>query len=176
MLTGQGTERVAVQALKMGAQDYLIKNRAAETVKYVVHSMIEKAALSRQIKEQRREQERTAQALQASEERLPAVGRAGAAGERGAIPAAGRRRDGLCDRHARPRRPRDPLERRVRKNCTAIVPTRLSAAHFSCFYYLRRSRMAVPDTSSMLPPTREIMCRMAGESAKTAHDSWPTPI
>ena len=69
MLTGQGTERVAVQALKMGAQDYLIKNRAAETVKYVVHSVIEKAALSRQIKEQRREQERTAQALRESEER-----------------------------------------------------------------------------------------------------------
>jgi PAS domain S-box-containing protein len=69
MLTGQGTERVAVQALKLGAQDYLIKNRAAETVKYVVHSVIEKAALSRHIKEQRREQERVAAALRASEER-----------------------------------------------------------------------------------------------------------
>jgi PAS domain S-box-containing protein len=69
MLTGQGTERVAVQALKLGAQDYLIKNRAAETVKYVVHSMIEKAALARQIKEQRREQERSAAALRESEER-----------------------------------------------------------------------------------------------------------
>ena len=50
MLTGQGTERVAVQALKMGAQDYLIKNRAAETVKYAVHSLIEKTALSRRSK------------------------------------------------------------------------------------------------------------------------------
>ena len=47
----------------MGAQDYLVKNRAAETVKYVVHSVIEKAALSRQIKEQRREQERQCAAL-----------------------------------------------------------------------------------------------------------------
>jgi PAS domain S-box-containing protein len=69
MLTGQGTERVAVQALKMGAQDYLIKNRAAETVRYVVHSVIEKVALSRQIKEQRREQEQSALALRESEER-----------------------------------------------------------------------------------------------------------
>jgi PAS domain S-box-containing protein len=69
MLTGQGTERVAVQALKMGAQDYLVKNRAADSVKYVVHSIIEKATLARQIKAQRQQQEENARALRASEER-----------------------------------------------------------------------------------------------------------
>ncbi len=70
MLTGQGTERVAVLALKMGAHEYLIKTNAAETVKYVVRSAIEKAALFRRIKEQRREQERTTRALRESEERF----------------------------------------------------------------------------------------------------------
>jgi PAS domain S-box-containing protein len=69
MLTGQGTERIAVQALKMGAHDYLIKNRSTESVKYVVHSAIEKAALGRLIREQRRALEHGALALRDSEER-----------------------------------------------------------------------------------------------------------
>ena len=70
MLTGQGTDRVAVQALKMGAQDYLIKSRAAESIKYVVHSVIEKAELAQRINSQRSEQERIAQSLRDSEERF----------------------------------------------------------------------------------------------------------
>jgi sigma-B regulation protein RsbU (phosphoserine phosphatase) len=82
MLTGKGTERVAVQALKLGAQDYLIKSRAAETVKYVSRAGTQCEGAAR---------ERGA---------TPALGLAGAARERGALPLADRRRDGLRNRHA----------------------------------------------------------------------------
>ena len=113
MLTGQGTERVAVQALKMGVQDYLIKNRAAETVKYVVQSVIEKAALSRQIKEQRRRTGAQRAGAAGKRRTLPAMGRASTAGERGAIPAADRRCDGLSQSScSTPTGHVDPVERR----------------------------------------------------------------
>jgi PAS domain S-box-containing protein len=74
MLTGQGSEKVAVQALKLGAQDYLIKDRAAEYLRYTVHAVIEKVALFRRIKEQRRELERVAWALRENEERYRLLG------------------------------------------------------------------------------------------------------
>ncbi len=69
MLTGQGTERIAVQALKMGAQDYIVKDHAGETVKFSVHALIEKAMLSREIKEQRRDMADATRALAENEER-----------------------------------------------------------------------------------------------------------
>jgi response regulator RpfG family c-di-GMP phosphodiesterase len=70
MLTGQGNETVAVQALKMGAEDYLVKGRAGEGVKHAVHGVIEKFALRHQVEEQRRELERGVEALRESEKRL----------------------------------------------------------------------------------------------------------
>jgi PAS domain S-box-containing protein len=68
MLTGQGNETVAVQALKMGAQDYLVKDRAGDGLKAAVQSVIERMALYRQINERRRELDRSVAALRASEE------------------------------------------------------------------------------------------------------------
>jgi len=69
MLTGQGNETVAVQALKAGAQDYLVKNRAGEGLRHAIHATMEKVALRRQVDEQRRELERAARALRESDER-----------------------------------------------------------------------------------------------------------
>ncbi|HEX4945892.1 MAG TPA: response regulator [Blastocatellia bacterium] len=64
MLTGTGDTRIAVEAMKRGAQDYLVKGRfTPEDLRLAVNKAIEKAAL---INEQRR----TVAALQAGEERL----------------------------------------------------------------------------------------------------------
>jgi diguanylate cyclase (GGDEF)-like protein len=61
MLTGQGNEAVAVQALQGGAQDYLIKgNLTAQGLRWAIHNAMEKVALRRQIERQRRELERLA--------------------------------------------------------------------------------------------------------------------
>ena len=59
MLTGQGNETVAVEAMKRGAQDYLIKGQlTAAGLRRAVHNAMEKVALRRTIDEQRRELER----------------------------------------------------------------------------------------------------------------------
>jgi diguanylate cyclase (GGDEF)-like protein len=61
MITGQGNEAVAVEALKHGAQDYLIKSRlTAEKLRQVVRNAIEKVTLQRKIEAQRRDLERRA--------------------------------------------------------------------------------------------------------------------
>jgi diguanylate cyclase len=61
MLTGQGNEAVAVQALQGGAQDYLIKGSVtAHGLRWAIHNAMEKVALRRQIERQRRELERLA--------------------------------------------------------------------------------------------------------------------
>jgi two-component system cell cycle response regulator len=61
MFTGQGDELVAVQAMKSGAQDYLVKGRiTAEALRRAVHNALEKSALLRLLEEQRRELERLA--------------------------------------------------------------------------------------------------------------------
>lgn len=58
MLTGQGTETIAVQAMKSGAQDYLVKgNTTPEYLQRAVHNAIEKASLFRQLKQQQLELE-----------------------------------------------------------------------------------------------------------------------
>jgi diguanylate cyclase (GGDEF)-like protein len=61
MLTGQGNETVAVQALQGGAQDYLVKGGlTAQGLRFAIHNAMEKVALRRQIERQRRELERLA--------------------------------------------------------------------------------------------------------------------
>jgi PAS domain S-box-containing protein len=58
VLTGQGNERVAVRALKAGAEDYLVKGPGLETLPQAVRSAVEKVALRHRVEEQRRELER----------------------------------------------------------------------------------------------------------------------
>lgn len=59
MLTGHGNETIAVEAMKRGAQDYLIKGQlTAAGLLRAVHNAVEKVALWRTIDEQRRELER----------------------------------------------------------------------------------------------------------------------
>ncbi|MCP4676705.1 MAG: response regulator [Deltaproteobacteria bacterium] len=57
-LTGQGSEEVAVRALKHGAQDYLVKNKLLpETLCLTVHSAIERVDLQRTIRQQQEEKD-----------------------------------------------------------------------------------------------------------------------
>ena len=52
MLTGQGSEAVAVKAMKHGAQDYLVKDRlTAEALGRAVENAIEKKSLQRKVRE-----------------------------------------------------------------------------------------------------------------------------
>ena len=59
MLTGRGGESVAVQALKRGAHDYLVKGSySPETLWKTVHDAIHRAEIRRELERQRRELER----------------------------------------------------------------------------------------------------------------------
>ena len=52
--TGQGSERVAVDALKRGSDDYLVKNHiTTSTLRLAVHSTIEKVSLTTQLRERK---------------------------------------------------------------------------------------------------------------------------
>jgi DNA-binding NtrC family response regulator len=56
MITGQGDELVATEAMKVGAMDYLSKSRVnAESVWRSVENAVEKASLQRTVNEQREE-------------------------------------------------------------------------------------------------------------------------
>lgn len=56
MLTGTGNEETAVQVMKLGAQDYLIKGRVTgDALLSSIRNAIEKVELLRQIEEQRQE-------------------------------------------------------------------------------------------------------------------------
>jgi PleD family two-component response regulator len=56
MLTGKGNEQVAVQAMKSGAQDYLVKGLITpQALHRAVDNAIEKVALQRQVAAQRQE-------------------------------------------------------------------------------------------------------------------------
>ena len=55
MLTGHGNEAVAVQAMKKGVDDYLIKGINNDHLRQAVQSAIEKGELRRQVEKQRRE-------------------------------------------------------------------------------------------------------------------------
>ena len=57
MLTGHGNEAVAVQAMKKGIHDYLIKGLNSEGLRRVVHTAIEQGIMRRQIEMQRHELE-----------------------------------------------------------------------------------------------------------------------
>jgi len=61
MLTGHGNETVAVEALKKGAQDYVVKRLAGENLPGIVGAAIERVALSHQVEQQRREVQRLAE-------------------------------------------------------------------------------------------------------------------
>jgi len=50
MLTGEGSERVAVQAMKYGVEDYLVKgDTTAETLRLAIRNAVEKAALKQEL-------------------------------------------------------------------------------------------------------------------------------
>jgi signal transduction histidine kinase len=61
MLTGRGNEEVAVQAMKKGIHDYLVKGLNTNGLRQVVHSAIDQGVLRRQIASQRQELERMAE-------------------------------------------------------------------------------------------------------------------
>lgn len=61
MMTGQGNELVAVEAMKAGASDYLVKGQInPDDLHRALLNALEKAALHQKIEEQRRELERLA--------------------------------------------------------------------------------------------------------------------
>lgn len=55
MLTGQGSEALAVRSLKAGAEDYLVKGPALDGLRQTIRSAVEKVALRRRLEEERRE-------------------------------------------------------------------------------------------------------------------------
>ncbi|MHC5765334.1 MAG: PAS domain S-box protein [Nostoc sp.] len=57
MLTGQGDETIAVQAIKSGVQDYLVKGKlTSDNLRRAVHGAIEQIQLMRQLKQQQEQQ------------------------------------------------------------------------------------------------------------------------
>ncbi|MEA2562455.1 MAG: hypothetical protein QOH06_3959 [Acidobacteriota bacterium] len=65
ILTGQGSEAVAVQAMKSGAQDYLLKGTISrQELPRAVHNAVEKVALRRKVDERTAELARANDALQ----------------------------------------------------------------------------------------------------------------
>ncbi|MDZ7992187.1 MAG: PAS domain S-box protein [Nostoc sp. EfeVER01] len=57
ILTGQGDETIAVQAIKSGAQDYLVKGKlTSDNLRRAVHGAIEQMQLMRQLKQQQEKQ------------------------------------------------------------------------------------------------------------------------
>jgi signal transduction histidine kinase len=65
VLTGQGNEAVAVEAMKGGAMDYLLKGAVArDRLQHAVHNAIERATLRRKVEERTAELGRANEALQ----------------------------------------------------------------------------------------------------------------
>jgi signal transduction histidine kinase len=64
MVTGQGDEMVASEAIKLGASDYMLKRSiSAESIHRTISSALEKIALRRKVDQQQRELENFAQVL-----------------------------------------------------------------------------------------------------------------
>lgn len=65
MLTGQGSESVAVEAMKRGARDYLVKGElSSDSLHKAIHSAVERADIERTLERQRREIERSNRELE----------------------------------------------------------------------------------------------------------------
>jgi len=65
VLTGQGNESVAVEAMKGGAQDYLLKGQVTrQSLQSAVRNAVEKVALQREVEERTAELARANEALQ----------------------------------------------------------------------------------------------------------------
>jgi two-component system NtrC family sensor kinase len=74
LLTGQGSEQVAVQALRDGAQDYVVKDDlSADLLHWTITNAIEKFRLQQLLEEQRRTLQQQNLGLRQSEERLSAL-------------------------------------------------------------------------------------------------------
>ena len=74
MLTGGGDETVAVQAMKRGAQDYILKDHLTpEFLYHTIENAIETMAMQRQMAEQRQELARQHHAYQTLAEHAPDV-------------------------------------------------------------------------------------------------------
>ena len=166
MLTGQGTERVAVQALKMGAQDYL-DQEPCRRVGEVRGSLGDRES-SIVPPDQGAASRTGADRAGAARKRrtIPPVGRANATRERGAIPAADRRRDWVTRSSCSTRDGHVVLvERGGRERCMAIVPRRLSASTSPVSILPdRRRRRPSPGASSSIAASEGHFCGRPLES------------
>jgi hypothetical protein len=71
MLTGQGNETVAVESLKRGAQDYLVKQLNATELQHVVHRAIERVALHTERKQAEDELRKSREEFRAMANSIP---------------------------------------------------------------------------------------------------------
>ncbi|QDV41841.1 Signal transduction histidine-protein kinase BarA [Stieleria neptunia] len=77
MLTGQGNESIAVEAMKKGAQDYLVKGElTSDNLQRAVCNAVEKVSLQREVELQREELKQRNEQLQLAKEAAEAANRA----------------------------------------------------------------------------------------------------
>ncbi|MDV6034801.1 MAG: response regulator [Phycisphaera sp. RhM] len=77
MLTGQGNESIAVEAMKKGAQDYLVKGElSSDNLQRAVSNAVEKVSLQREVELQREELKQRNEQLQLAKEAAEAANRA----------------------------------------------------------------------------------------------------
>jgi DNA-binding response OmpR family regulator len=71
MLTGQGSETVAVESLRRGAQDYLVKQLNSNDLQHVVHRAIEHVALHAQRRHAEHELRKSQEEFRAMADSIP---------------------------------------------------------------------------------------------------------
>ncbi|WP_182867402.1 response regulator [Rhodopirellula sp. JC639] len=77
MLTGQGNESIAVEAMKKGAQDYLVKGElTSDNLQRAVTNAVERVSLQREVELQREELKQRNEQLQLAKEAAEAANRA----------------------------------------------------------------------------------------------------